>query len=340
MGRVSIQSNIGENTTSVSNYFIDKYMVEANEAQVKIYLFLLRMMSSDLPTSVPALADVFNYTEADVHRALQYWEKRVLISLEYDAMHNLTGIHIEDLLNKSRPQDKSNKHNRAIEPVKRCVASAHRSCNSEVEGIIYVAEQYMGRPLTTIEMSTIYYIHDDLSFSGELLDYLIQYCVERNRKNFRYIQKVAMNWSQQGIKTLEQARKEASRYNNEVITIMKALGISSAPTDTEISFINTWREDLNLSLQIILEACDRTVISTQSNRLRYCDVILRNWAKQKVTTKGDIERLDEEYANAHKKKAAKTSQSSNGGKSNKYNQMEQHSFSEKYMELEQLLLEN
>ncbi len=76
MGRVSIQSNNGEDVTSISNYFIDKYMVEANEAQIKIYLFLLRMMSSDLPTSIPALADLFNYTEADVHRALQYWDKK------------------------------------------------------------------------------------------------------------------------------------------------------------------------------------------------------------------------------------------------------------------------
>ena len=213
MGRVSIQSNNGEEATSVSNCFIDKYMVEANEAQVKIYLFLLRMMRSDIPTSVSALADVFNYTEADVHRALQYWDKKGLISLEYDAMHSLTGIHIEDFLSESRFQTKSNRHHTAVTPVTSPMTLDHKGCNSEVEGIVYVAEQYMGRPLTTIEMTTIYYIHVDLSFSAELLDYLIQYCVERNKKNFNYIQKVAISWNQQGIKTLEQARKEASRVN-------------------------------------------------------------------------------------------------------------------------------
>ena len=57
MGRVTISSNCGEDSTYVSNIFIDEYMQDANDAQIKIYLFLLRMMSANLPTSVEALAD-------------------------------------------------------------------------------------------------------------------------------------------------------------------------------------------------------------------------------------------------------------------------------------------
>lgn len=334
MGRVSIQSNNGKDATSVPNCFIDKYMVEANEAQVKIYLFLLRMMSSDIPTSVPALADVFNYTEADVHRALKYWDKRGLISLEFDAMHNLTGIHIEDLLSEPLLQTKSSRYLEAVETIKSPTTLSHKRCNSEVEGIIYVAEQYIGRPLTTVEMTTIYYIHDDLSFSGELLDYLIQYCVEKDKKNFKYIQKVAMNWNQRGIKTLEQARKEVSRHNNEVITVMKALGISSTPTDKEITFISEWRDDLGFSLEIILEACDRTVISTERGRLRYCDGILRKWRSQKVITKSDIERLDAEHTKAYKKNAPFLQNTNN----NKRSQMEHNPVD--FAELERVLIEN
>ena len=85
MGRVTISSNCGEDSTNVSNIFIDEYMQDANDAQIKIYLFLLRMMSANLPTSVEALADKFNHTESDVIRALKYWEKKRLISLEYDS---------------------------------------------------------------------------------------------------------------------------------------------------------------------------------------------------------------------------------------------------------------
>ena len=98
MGRVTISHNLGEDSTNVSNIFIDEYMQDANDAQIKIYLFLLRMMSANLPTSVSALADKFNHTEKDVIRALKYWEKKELISLEYDVSGNLTGIHMEDIV--------------------------------------------------------------------------------------------------------------------------------------------------------------------------------------------------------------------------------------------------
>ena len=44
-------------TTTISNLFIDEYMKDANDAQLKIYLYLLRMMSAHLTTSVSDLAD-------------------------------------------------------------------------------------------------------------------------------------------------------------------------------------------------------------------------------------------------------------------------------------------
>lgn len=60
--------------TIVSNRFIDEYMAEANDAQLKIYLYLLRMMNAGRTFSISGIADAFNHTEKDVMRALKYWE--------------------------------------------------------------------------------------------------------------------------------------------------------------------------------------------------------------------------------------------------------------------------
>ena len=160
---------------------------------------------------------------------------------------------------------------------------------------------------------------------------------ERKKKNFNYIQKVAISWNQQGIKTLEQARNEASRYNNEVKTILKALGMNSTPTDKEISYINVWREELGFSLDIILEACDRTVIYTETGRLRYCDGILRKWRDKKVSNKSDIARLDATRSKVCNKKALSAKSTSDIEKNN-YCQIKQDSVD--FVELESLLLEN
>ena len=42
--------------TIVSNRFIDEYMAEANDAQLKIYLYLLRMMNAGRTFSISGIA--------------------------------------------------------------------------------------------------------------------------------------------------------------------------------------------------------------------------------------------------------------------------------------------
>ncbi len=71
--------------TSVSNLFLDYYMPGANGEYVKVYLYLLRALNRpDIALSVAGLADVMDNTESDILRALKYWEKQGILSLECD----------------------------------------------------------------------------------------------------------------------------------------------------------------------------------------------------------------------------------------------------------------
>ena len=73
--------------------------------------------------------------------------------------------------------------------------------------MIMIVEQYIGKPLSSNEARTIYFISEQLHFSEELIDYLVEYCVGLGKKDFRYIEKVALNWAEDGISTAAQARK-------------------------------------------------------------------------------------------------------------------------------------
>ncbi len=375
MGRVKISSNCGEDSTNVSNIFIDEYMQDANDAQIKIYLFLLRMMSANLPTSVPALADKFNHTESDVLRSLKYWEKKGLISLEYDLSHNLIGIHMEDIVAGAQrhygrrktdssesliqyPLQNNRQEEQTVEKAAAVPEKPHYSAmqlsqfkQSAGSNLLFLAESYYGRPLTPTEMSTVYYIHDELHFSEDLLDYLMQYCAGNHKKDFRYMEKVAINWNQKDIKSPEQAQAEIGRHDSNITAIMRSLGMENSPTDREISFISKWSGELGFTMEIILEACDRTVMATQKNRLKYCDKILRSWHENNVSTKEDIARLDDLYtAELAKKKAAasKSSIDTNlrldgssirpGVTRNRFTQIQENSYD--FTELEKQLLDN
>ena len=66
--------------TLVANEFIDRYMAAANGEYVKVYLYLLRHQQDTV--DVEGIADALNHTEADVKRALAYWER--MGALKYD----------------------------------------------------------------------------------------------------------------------------------------------------------------------------------------------------------------------------------------------------------------
>ena len=91
MNNIKLYEKRNISTTAVSNIFIDNYLKNANEAQIKVYLYLLRS-SSVGPVSVADMADLFNFTERDIIRSLEYWDKTDLLDLDYDENHTIKGI--------------------------------------------------------------------------------------------------------------------------------------------------------------------------------------------------------------------------------------------------------
>lgn len=310
MSRFKIYQENCSDVTVVSNLFIDEYMKDANDAQLKIYLYLLRIMNAGLSTSVSDIADQFNHTEKDVIRALKYWEKNHLLALEYDDAKTLSGI---QLLNVSKRAGGDvvplapvvqlpSKSEAAVE--KREFSKPSYSLdqlrefknNEETAQILFVAEQYIGKPLSPSEIKTILFFTDRLKFSEDLIDYLIQYCVDKGKKDFRYIEKVAISWAEEGISTPKQAAKFAVKYDKTVYDIMKALGKSGTPTKMEADFAIKWTDKYGFTKDIILEACNRTVMATDKHRFEYADSILTSWHQKQVHHKSDIKILDEAYA--------------------------------------------
>ena len=390
MAHLTIYKDNYIESTAISNYFIDKYMKDANDAQLKVYLYLLRMIHANMAFGVSDIADKFNHTEKDVLRALRYWEKQKLLSLDYDEDKNLVGIHLCEL----NPGESDAMSDNAVEdsgstvtlqpqepviipdfrPVATDMAAPSIADTADVgpmaiqevpaseqdpdpyakpaysadqlrrfkeqentAQLLFVAQVYVGRPLTASDMKTILYLSDVLHFSDDLIDYLIQYCVDRGKKDFRYMEKVAISWAQQGITTPKQAQKAALKYDKSVYAIMNELGKSSAPTSKELEYINRWTKEYGFSPDIIFEACERTVLAVDKHRFEYAEGILNSWRKENVRHKADIKRVDEQHQK-QKNAASNTVSRSNAAVSNKFNNFKQNTYN--FEELEKELLSN
>ena len=52
MARIALYKDNYADSTVVSNLFIDEYMKDANDAQLKVYFYLLRMLNAEQALSL------------------------------------------------------------------------------------------------------------------------------------------------------------------------------------------------------------------------------------------------------------------------------------------------
>lgn len=328
MSKFSVYRDIDSGCTYVSNQFIDDYLTDANAAQIKVYLYLLRMTCK--ATSISDMADKFNYTEKDICRALKYWEKNGLLGINYDLDGSVVGVLLfsspAGMANQApvipaqsfvpvsvpfnMPQTNSAPNYSAVPkeslmPKQEKVATTEFvkpayslddlkafKEQEETSELIFIAEQYLGKTLSPSDIRSLLFITDVLGFSSDLIDYLLTYCVDKDKKSFRYIETVAIKWAEEGITTPDEAKAISGRYDKSVYTVMRALGKDNAPTDKEAGYVKRWTNEFGFSTDIILEACERCVMSTDKNRFAYTDSILKNWRQSGVTTTKDIKNAD------------------------------------------------
>lgn len=311
---ITLHSTGASDVTVLSNVFIDRFMPRAGGEFVKVYIYLLRMLGSPQEVfGLSQMADSLFCTEGDILRALKYWENEKLVTLIYEG-NTLAGITLQAPWNETDENSVSSSPSPAPEPARPLSESKpltpdrvkELKQNEEIVQLLYIAEQYLGKTLTPTETRKILFFYDELHMSVDLIDYLIEYCVGRDHRSIRYIETVAMAWKEEGITTVEMAKDSASRYGREYFTVLKAMGITNRnPADTEIALINTWIKEYGFTMELIQEACSRTVLQTGQPSFPYTDKILQSWKKKDIRTLEDVRLQDAQHQKRKLEKTAK-----------------------------------
>lgn len=355
MSKISLCAEGVTEVTIVPNIFIDCHMPSASGAYVKVYLYLLRCLNSDVPdVTISSLAEHLEDSEKDIIRALNYWEKQKLLTLVSDENKDITSIRLNELSTQAAVDyDRKNTDSELDEiavsihtgtkPVVRQSYSASRinelTNNDDIRYTMHVVELYLDRPLKPMDIQLILYLYEELHFSAELIMYLYEYCVSRNKKSPSYIEAVALTWAENGIDTEEKAKEATSAYNEHFNAVNKAFGMNRAPGQIERQFIRKWVEVFTFSDDIITEACNRTILRTGKPDFKYTDKILETWYKKGVKTMADVVLQDEEFSRSSKRinevKVTPITKTS----ANKFNQFPQREYTSRdYAELEKKLL--
>lgn len=221
--------------------------------------------------------------------------------------------------------------------------------NPDISELFFIIETYLKHTLSSTDTNMVLYWLDELHFSTDLVEYLVEYCITKGHSSLRYMNKVALGWADAGIKTVDQAKDDAAAHSQIYYSVMKALGITGRNlVDSEVSLINKWVGEYGFDIELVKAACSKTISAIQKPSFEYTDSILTNWRKKDVHTLKDVEVLDANFAKANKASATGSSQgtnaangsskpkSNNSNSKNKFNNFNQRN--NDYDKLEKLFL--
>ena len=221
--------------------------------------------------------------------------------------------------------------------------------NPDISELFFIIETYLKHTLSSTDTNMVLYWLDELHFSTDLVEYLVEYCITKGHSSLRYMNKVALGWADAGIKTVDQAKDDAAAHSQIYYSVMKALGITGRNlVDSEMSLINKWVGEYGFDIELVKAACSKTISAIQKPSFEYTDSILTNWRKKDVHTLKDVEVLDANFAKANKATGSGSSQgtnaangstkakSNNSNSKNKFNNFNQRN--NDYDKLEKLFL--
>lgn len=308
----------------LSGEFVKDYMLRANGAYLKFYLFILYNAKKDM--SVKDLAFELELTENDVHHAIEYWKKLGLISEEVkndirnveDTVTFYDKISEEEVSVES-PVLNSDKYS-GVEKAEVLTTAEYEFEDEEVyedksidiielgsdqdfDTLIYFIQQLRKKTLSNNDVQILAYLYKNLGLSVDLLEYLVEICVQAGKTSMRYMEKIALDWHSKGIDTVDKAKNE-KLYSRDVFEVIRIFGMNSrgaAPIDKELQYINKWLDKYAFTVDIIKEAYDRTVMTIRKPSIQYADSILSKWYSIGVKVKSDINVKDIHKENVQKK---------------------------------------
>jgi DnaD/phage-associated family protein len=340
MSFLLLENRLSIDTLVVPGYFIDRFLPAASGTDVKVYLYLLRAISTATSgLSSASISDHLEISEREVLRSLSYWEKAGLLRLSFTSEHELSGVAFTDppMQTTQATADKAAAGNIQAQAVAQTAASTptisgsmpplHLSQEEQIllendpEFNMYMSAwaQYFSRPLTYSDTESFGYWYLQFNRSPDVIDYLVDYCANhcKGKLSMKFIDSVAQSWHKKGLHTLDAIREYNQLHNDTVYAVMRAYGLyNQAPSPSQLNYINQWIRDYGFSTDIFVYACDITMLKCQRPSVNFTESILKRWKQEHVKTLEDAKASEQKREQDQKAKASAKKNTSNRSASN------------------------
>lgn len=227
--------------TSVENSFITEYLPLATGNAAKVYLFgLFLCQNSQNDLSLADFAKQINLTEQEVVDCFLFWEEFgivLVLSKEPFAVQ--------------------------YQPIRKFSSSKPRKYKAEKYSEFTKGLQalFSNRMISTSEYSEYFMIMETFSIKPEAMLMIVNYCIAKKGQDisYRYISKVAKDFGERGITSVEKVEKELSSYSIKTAVIekiLRALSLRRAPDIDDAKLLEKWTGELCFDTENIIFAAN------------------------------------------------------------------------------------
>lgn len=226
---------IDSGVTCIDNKFIFKYLPEAPDKCVAVYLLGLALTeSAGADNSCSTIAEKTGLSQEEVMAAYLYWEELGLVHITADNPPKVVYLALREGLTAKK-----------IKPAK------YVRFNREMQNAIE------GRMISPNEFNEYYTFLEDTTFQPEALIAVAKYCVALKGAdiNYRYILTVARNQLAKGATTLEVVQENLNsqqKYDEDLKLVFNALGLQRKFDHTDRELFEKWTKSFGFTADVVV----------------------------------------------------------------------------------------
>jgi DnaD/phage-associated family protein len=268
--------------------FMENWGRFAKAEYLQIYLFMLYIWKKD--GKILAVSEVAKKLDKDrdlVDNAIEFWITAGVLSKKGRG-YTLEKQNSADNCKEKQDNSRTKNSLRERPSYDSAEIDAVASVNKEIDYLFNEAEKILGKILSPSDFELFYSFVDWLGLPVEVVIMLLRFAVGQGKTGKRYLETVAIDWADKGIDNYESAeayiREIEIKLSNEG-KVRSILGIyDRALTQTEKKYIKQWTHEKNISIELIAEAYERTVMATGKLSWAYMNKILLSWVDDGLST--------------------------------------------------------
>ena len=281
-----VNSALLSSAFTIPSVVVDNYLKFAKAEHIKVLLYILRNMWTELRTE--DISEQTDLSEYEVKEALLYRAD--------------TGI----LLPKEQPKQEVKKPEatkavtRSEKPSRTDIAKRGNE-DAKIRYLLQETQLKLGRNLKSNEASTLVWLYDDQGLDVSLILLIVEFAVKHNKANIRFIEATAVDWINNGIDNIIDADKALNKLavSEQAWSIVcSAFGIQRRkPSKKEAELSYLWINEWKLTKETLISAYDECVNAKSKFSFSYTAKILENWHNTGISSAEESKKAQKDKTN-------------------------------------------